>query len=1454
MVGSALKRSGVAVVVLMALVVVGAAAPSTSHVADQVTAYQSDPAHDGYIADAALTAPLAQAWSITLPGTVSNPLIVDGMVFVTAEDHRVYAFNQGTGSLIWSRAVGGGYAYSGLAYDGGRVFVVNSSGTLTAFDAATGGFAWSEQLPGASAVTAPPTAANGVVYASGENGALYAVREADGHFLWTQSVQGGDSSPAVTAEGVYASYGCGQAYDFDSLVGTALWHNAGSCIGGQGETPVVASGHVYVRDYAVGNVILSSSTGAMEGTFSQAQYDAGPAPAVANGVAFIVNGSTLRSVAGAGLGSTNWTFGGDGKLDTAPFVAGGLVFVGSANGNIYAVNAATGSQTWTTSTGLSVPYPSAPKLVFAAANGTLAVSADTKLLVYRPAGAIANAPSNQSPPSIDGSGDLNEIEAADVGIWSGLPDAYTYQWELCDGSGAKCADIVGATDPTYVPPVEDLGSTLRVRVVASNGIGSSAPIESAASAVLGLATAPPETSTAPVVTGTLTVGEQLSTTTGTWTNSATSFAYKWQRCDSSGSNCVDIAGATSAQYALVPDDAGGEIRSEVLASNAVGPATGGYAPSAPTHVVILVGTPAVPSLPADQATAYQVDPAHDGSIADAGLTAPLTQAWSITLPAFVGSSQQDGVVSHPLIVDGMVLVTDRGNGTVYALNQATGSMIWTQAVGATGGPAYDRGQIFVAVSGGLAALNAETGSVAWSEQLPGQFFFHAPPTAINGIVYMEGYESGGTLYAARESDGSLLWTQPIDSGESAPAVTEQGVYVSSGCQKAADFDPLSGSVLWQHTSPCFGGGGKTPVTADGHVFVRDTVLGNALLSSSTGATEGTFNPGPAPAVANGVAFMVERDASTLSAVAEDGFGNTNWTFTGDGTLDSAPLVAGSLVFVASAKGNVYALDAATGSQTWSASMGVSVSSDPSTIPPALAAANGTLAVSAGTKLVVYRPAGAITDAPSNVSPPSVAWSGDANEIAAADVGIWSELPTAYTYQWELCDGAGANCTDIAGATGSSYAPPTEDVGASLRVSVVATNNAGSSTPVESASSVTSPVVRLAQHAARQRLVSGTATVAVGQALSTTTGTWTNDPTNYAYKWQRCDDTGSHCSDIANATSTQYTLVAADSGHDIRSEVLASNAVGPASNGYEPSVPTSPVGGSATPGPLVAPFLSGTAAVGNQLSTTDGDWTNSPTGYAYRWQRCDSSGLNCVDIPNATTAHYTLVTADAGHDVRAGVRASNAAGPASGGYLPSGASNPVSATPELLTSPVVSGNATLGSQLSTTTGAWTYAPSSYQYKWQRCSNTGSSCVDIANANSAQYTPVAADVGHEIRSEVLASNTAGSAASGYAPSAPTGIVVRKPAVTTLPKVSGIAIVGHSLSVTNGTWSYSPTNYAYQWLRCTSTGTSCKKIAGATAPSYTLTSADVGHKLKAKVTASNAAGSMTATTSNASATVKK
>jgi hypothetical protein len=89
---------------------------------------------------------------------------------------------------------------------------------------------------------------------------------------------------------------------------------------------------------------------------------------------------------------------------------------------------------------------------------------------------------------------------------------------------------------------------------------------------------------------------------------------------------------------------------------------------------------------------------------------------------------------------------------------------------------------------------------------------------------------------------------------------------------------------------------------------------------------------------------------------------------------------------------------------------------------------------------------------------------------------------------------------------------------------------------------------------------------------------------------------------------------------------------------------------------------------------------------------------------------------------------------------------------------------------------------------------------------------------------------------------------PSNTALPAVSGTAKVGQTLTASSGTWTGSPTDYSYQWQRCTP---SCANIADATGNTYVARDRDVGHTLRAVVTATNADGLSTAN-SNQTSTV--
>ena len=170
----------------------------------------------------------------------------------------------------------------------------------------------------------------------------------------------------------------------------------------------------------------------------------------------------------------------------------------------------------------------------------------------------------------------------------------------------------------------------------------------------------------------------------------------------------------------------------------------------------------------------------------------------------------------------------------------------------------------------------------------------------------------------------------------------------------------------------------------------------------------------------------------------------------------------------------------------------------------------------------------------------------------------------------------------------------------------------------------------------------------GATLTASNGTWSNSPTGYTYAWAQCDANGDNCTAISGATSSTYKVQSADVGHTLRVTVTATNADGSASS---TSAPTAVVSSASAPGNTAAPTISGTTTVGSTLTTTNGSWSGSPTGYTYVWSRCDQNGNSCAAISGATATTYKLQQVDAGATLRVNVTATNSAGSTSTTSVP-----------------------------------------------------------------------------------------------------------------------------------------------------------------------------------------------------------
>ncbi len=151
-------------------------------------------------------------------------------------------------------------------------------------------------------------------------------------------------------------------------------------------------------------------------------------------------------------------------------------------------------------------------------------------------------------------------------------------------------------------------------------------------------------------------------------------------------------------------------------------------------------------------------------------------------------------------------------------------------------------------------------------------------------------------------------------------------------------------------------------------------------------------------------------------------------------------------------------------------------------------------------------------------------------------------------------------------------------------------------------------------------------------------------------------------------------------------------------------------------------------------------------------------------------------------------------------------------------PAITGTPTIDRVLTGAPGTWS-ATATLTRRWLRDGQP------IAGATGSAYRTTAADVGHNLTFRVSASR------SGYTPataaSAPLRIKEGALRVRTKPSITGTRKVGHRLTGKRGTWTHAP-SLARRWLR------DGQPIVGATGSTYRLTSADRGHRVQLRVTA--------------------
>ena len=400
--------------------------------------------------------------------------------------------------------------------------------------------------------------------------------------------------------------------------------------------------------------------------------------------------------------------------------------------------------------------------------------------------------------------------------------------------------------------------------------------------------------------------------------------------------------------------------------------------------------------------------------------------------------------------------------------------------------------------------------------------------------------------------------------------------------------------------------------------------------------------------------------------------------------------------------------------------------------------NKELLTSAATATVVAKP----NTAPTGL--PTISGTARVDETLAADTSDIADddglTNVSYTYQWISNDGN--TDTDIAGQTDSTYTLVAADAGKTIKVKVSFTDDANNSETLTSDATAT---VAARLNSPPTGLPSIGGTPQVDQTLTADTSGIADEDglTNVSYTYQWISNDGNTDTDIQDATDSTYTLTDDDAGKAIKVKVSFTDDA----NNEETltSAPTAAVAAKPNSLPTGLPSISGTAQVGETLTTdvsgiADADGLDADA-FGYQWVSND--GNADTDIAGATASTYTLVSDDVGKTIKVKVSFTDDANNQES--LTSAVTAAVVAKPNSPPTglPVITGEAQVDETLTAVTSGISDADGltsvSYSYQWIR--SDGGTDTDIEGETTSTYTLSNSDIGKTFRVRVSFTDDAG-----------------------------------------------------------------------------------------------------------------
>ncbi|MBX3071454.1 MAG: PQQ-binding-like beta-propeller repeat protein [Thermomicrobiales bacterium] len=281
--------------------------------------------------------------------------------------------------------------------------------------------------------------------------------------------------------------------------------------------------------------------------------------------------------------------------------------------------------------------------------------------------------------------------------------------------------------------------------------------------------------------------------------------------------------------------------------------------------------------------------------------------------------------STPAIVEGSAYFGTR-DGYLIALDLLTAMPRWTfdlSGYPVSSAPAYSNRTIYVGSGYHVYAIDAERGTERWQFEM--SYAGESSPTVAEGVVYVASKEH--VLYALDAETGEKIWSYRTDGLiYGSPTLSDELVLIGTDEGHIFAISRQTGFALWKHTAAS--GVYSTISVDDGLALVTLFDQSVIALDLRTGAQVWEFPVGgsASPAIRSSHVYVGSADGAVYALDAKEG-GPPAWLFpTGNGQVQSPVIVGETLVFAAGP--TLYAVERATGELLWQYPIGSPATTEP----------------------------------------------------------------------------------------------------------------------------------------------------------------------------------------------------------------------------------------------------------------------------------------------------------------------------------------------------------------------------------------------------------------------------------------------------------------------------------------------------------------------------------------------